>query len=231
MSDTTTVKNKIATTNNHPLSEQEKIKIEIKNSVDKFKDKNIADPLSADYEEPKVRKNSNYTYFEEGDTKIRILSEGISGYQYWIKETNGEGKEINKPVRVPFEDVMNIDLDADYRTFYAYFVYNYNLGKIQILCHTKKSVNKKIRKCMRRAGYENPKEYDLVINKEVADRNDPYSTEYEVLLPEKVVLDPEIQQQWEESQFNTNALYLLFDNKDPFEYQKKALEAENKAKN
>ncbi|BAY87840.1 hypothetical protein NIES267_73640 (plasmid) [Calothrix parasitica NIES-267] len=225
----TAVKEKIEATNNRSLNEQEKIKIEIKNTVDKYKDKDIADPLNVDYEEPKPKKNTNYTYFEEGDTRIRILSEGISGYQYWITEKSSEGKEINKPVRVPFEEVMNIDIDIDYRTFYAYFVYNYNLGKIQILNHTKKSISKKIRKCMKRAGYEDPKSYDLIINKEVADKNDPYSTEYEVM-PEKVVLDPEIQERWEQSQFNTNALYLLFDNKDPFEMQKQLLETKSKAK-
>ena len=175
----------------------------------------------------KIRKNSNYTQFEEGDTKLRILSEGISGYQYWITEINEEGKEINKPVRVPFEEVMNIDFDIKYKTFYAFFVYNYNLGKIQILCHTKKSVNKKMRKITKRLGYENYKDYDLIINKEVPDKNDPYSTEYEVLA-EKAVLEPEIHEIWRQSQFNTNALYLLFEGLDPFEKQKKLLEQERK---
>src|SRR3989344_733949 len=92
--------------------------------------------LEKDYKMPV---NSNYYKFKEGKNKFRVLSDAITGWEYWTTE--------NKPVRSeePFEEMPeDIKKDKEGKSrinhFWAFIVYSYENKRVQILELTQKSI-------------------------------------------------------------------------------------------
>ena len=230
MSNTTAVKEKIkTTTSDHPLTNQNQFKDKLQQIVDEYSAKNIPNPLSVDYEEP--IEYSNYMKMEEGENKFRILSEGIVGTEYWEIYEDENGKEKKRPLRILEGrkiDMSEITLDWEStpKIFEAYFVYNYKAQKIQILNVTQKSITRGIRKFTKDESWGSPINYDLVITKTVGS-NPRYDTSYSVIAKPPFVLDSYIRQQWEQSGFSKNYLYLLFAGLDPFTVREEMKEKGN----
>lgn len=187
----------------------------------------IPDPLTSSFEEPK--RYGNYTRLEEGQNILRILSEGIMGVEYWTEETDEEGRLRRKPIRQPLEQATSLTT-TDWSYFYAFFVWNYKAQKIQIFSTAKRGIIKGLKSITKNPKWGQPTGYDICITKIQTDPSDIKSVEYTVTPEPKDILDPEIKQTWENSQFNRNALLLLFVGKDPFELRRQHQEDERKAK-
>lgn len=120
--------------------------------------------LPPNSEEP--QKPSDYTKFAENSTtKLRIFDSAITGTRYWVK---GEGPN-NKPVRVKemLEVVPPEAVPDKYGRYMFYFwafkVYNYDLGMMQICDVHQSSIKDGIESYINQEEYGEPTSYDIKI--------------------------------------------------------------------
>jgi hypothetical protein len=204
--------------NNQIATQDSRKIIEIHEIVAPYQDLEIPNPLDPNFEEPK--KYGDYVRLEEGNNSFRILSEGIIGCEYWTEEFDQETKKIKKkPNRKPINEIPSLPTN-EWNYFQAFFVWCYKANKIQILCTTKRGIAKGLKTLINNQKWGEITEYDICITRKQTDPNDIKSVEYTVNPEPPALLDPEINQQWQDSGFNRNALYLLFAGLDPFEYQR-----------
>ncbi len=200
------------------------LEAQLQNILTRYEAQDIPNPLNPEFEEPK--RYGDYTRLEEGDNSFRILSEGIFGVEYWTENFDPEsGKVKNKPIRRPLAETTSLET-ADWSYFYAFFVWNYKAEKIQILNTAKRGIVKGLKTLINNQKWGDITQYDICITRRQTDPSDPKSVEYTVTPEPKTVLDPEISEKWESSNFNRHTLYMLFDGLDPFEYARKAKEQE-----
>ena len=147
------------------------------------------------YEMPET---SNYMKLTEGEHTFRVMSSAIVGYEYFTNE--------NKPVRSeePFEETPSIKDGGLVKHFWSFVVYNYQAKKLQILNLTQKTIMEPLK-----ALVDNPKwgsifEYDIVITRKGMTKND---TTYSVVPNPKEPVSQEIQDLYDNSNINLNALY------------------------
>jgi hypothetical protein len=163
--------------------------------------------LGAGYEAPKG--GSSYMKLIKGENVIRILSNAITGFEFW--------NDDNKPVRskeVP-SSTPNIKCDADgvptrVKHFWAFVVYNYATSGIEILQINQSSIQTAITNLVKDEDWGNPKGYDIKITK----KGDGLTTEYSVNPKPAKPVDTEIL-----AKFNANSINLeaLFVGGNPFE--------------
>lgn len=158
-------------------------------------------PLSSSYREP--TQPSQFLKFEiDKTTRIRILDEGIAGFEAWTQAEN-------KPIRLPmneqgqpegqFDVPIKKKKDKDGKetnqdkisVFWAFTVWNYELEEIQVWSFTQAGIKKAITNYRQDADYSNLLSYDLKITKKKTGSL-PTDVEYAVLagkeskLPETV---------------------------------------------
>ncbi|WP_395019784.1 hypothetical protein [Dongia sp.] len=139
------------------------------------------DFLPNDY---KIPTSSNYLKLTEGEHTFRVLSSAITGYEYFNVD--------NKPVRSKeqFEDVpTDMKKGGRINPFWAFVVWNYDEGRIQILELTQKSIMFPIKALTENAKWGNPKNYDITITRKGTGLQD---TEYSVMPNPHTELAPEI---------------------------------------
>jgi len=156
--------------------------------------------LPQDYQAPKSA--GFYMKLQDGENRIRILSNAIVGWEDWIE---------NRPVRYRMDQKPKTQNDPKkpIRHFWAFIVWNYNESKIQILQISQASIRKTLESLCQDADWGSPWLYDIKIIKSGALKD----TEYMVNpLPHKPVSD-----QIREA-FSKQPCYLeaLFENADPF---------------
>jgi|SRR5208337_950542 len=156
--------------------------------------------LPENYQAPK---NSNfYMKLQDGENKIRILSQPILGWEDWIE---------NKPIRYRFDQkpCKANDPKKPVRHFWAFVVWNYQEEKIQILQITQATIRNNIEALCKDEDWGEPYFYDLKIIR----KGEGVDTEYMVNpLPHKP-LNPKVIEAFKENPCNLEA---LFDNNDPF---------------
>jgi hypothetical protein len=212
---TTTIKNQPPATNNLT-----NVKEEIQTLLAPYKALDIANPLDPDFEEPK--RYSDYAQIEIGDNRFRVLSEGIFGVEYWTETLDRKTrKNKKKPIRRPIAEIPALETD-DWSYFYAFFVWNYTAQKIQILCTSKRGIVNGLKWSIDNPNWGDITQYDICISKDLKNPKDPKSAEYKVTPKSLTVLDREIAEKWQNSNFNRHALYMLFEGLDPFEYARMA---------
>ena len=168
--------------------------------------------LPKDYQAPKSE--SKYlNKFEDGTTRIRVLSDFIIGWSYWVPNPDKPGS--NKPVRVK-EELMEVPAQAlpdkyghYVRHFWCGVIWNYKESKIQIMEITQKSIQDPIYNYEMDEDWGDVKSYDLKITR--TKEND--KVKYEVTPAPKTELSMDIANAFAEKNINLNALY---DGKDPF---------------
>lgn len=156
--------------------------------------------------------SSHYMKFADGDNKIRIVTDAITGWLYWVK---GEG-DTNKPVRVkampdevPAEALP--DKFGNYvKEFYAFGVWNYNEKKIQILEVTQTSIQEALFNLHSSEDWGDPKSYNITIIR--GDKGG--RVKYDVQPSPPSELSMEIANAVAEKPMNLAA---LFENGDPFQ--------------
>ncbi len=156
--------------------------------------------LPKGYELPETA--SGYMRLEQGANKFRVLSSAIVGYEYWTTE--------NKPVRSKEswsekpKDVKT-DKDGKYRInhFWAFIVWNYKTGSVQILEVTQKTIQKSVEALVASEAWGDPKGYDIVITK----TGEQLKTEYHVNPEPPKALEEHVQALYKDTYINLNALY------------------------
>jgi len=160
--------------------------------------------LPKGYEAPKS--SNYYMKLQEGDNKIRILTQPILGWEDWLEE--GATK---KPVRFRFDSKPTKPLNASkpVKHFWAFVVWNYAEEQIQILHVTQATIRNGIESLCNDEDWGAPFFYDIKIIK----KGEKIETEYTVNpLPHKP-LAKHIIEKFNERPCNLDALY---DNEDPF---------------
>ena len=162
---------------------------------------------------------SNYVKFEEGETKIRILTDPVMGNQWWDTVVV-DGKDKLQPIRLDATKEIPADIivrdkdksDPDFRIshFWAMVVWNYNESRIQILEITQKTIMNKIENLLVSEDWGDPKGYDLTIVKS----GEKLETKYDVIPTPPAEVAGEITKAHGETPVKLEA---LFENVDPFE--------------
>ncbi|MGY2133628.1 hypothetical protein ACW9KT_15470 [Hymenobacter sp. HD11105] len=121
--------------------------------------------LPTNYEAPKPA-GGNYTKLQDGENRLRILSNPVIGWVYWSTD--------NKPVRSALNPgACPADMragDNNGRTerpkeFWAMKVYNYGTQEMQILEVTQTQIKNALAELSRDEDWGHPKNYDLKIGK------------------------------------------------------------------
>lgn len=157
--------------------------------------------LPTGYQAPKAV--GGYMKLQEGENKIRILSQPIIGWEDWTLD--------KKPVRYRMENkpLKSIDPKKPVKHFWSFIVWNYNEEQIQILHLTQATVRNSIEALCNDNDWGQPFHYDLKIVK----KGEGTDTEYMVNpLPHKDVSSA-IKQAYQDKPCYLEA---LFDNQDPF---------------
>lgn len=168
--------------------------------------------LPKGYEMPKDP--SRYMKLEEGQNTFRVLSEAITGWEYWTEEDGNR-----KPMRVrDFDELPEkvrtaTDKQEQAKHFWAFAVYNTTTKEIQVFEVTQRSIMKMLGALINdEENWGDPKKYNITITKKKTGSN-PFDVEYSVMpLPPKP-LDPGIVKLYEDMQVKLEA---LFAGKDPF---------------
>lgn len=156
--------------------------------------------LPEGYEAPK---SSNfYMKLQDGENKIRILTQPILGWEDWIENKPARYRMENKPKK-------SFDPKKPLRHFWSFVVWNYNDEQIQILHLTQATIRHNIEALCHDTDWGAPFFYDIKIIK----KGEGTSTEYVVNpLPHKPLPSYIIEC------FNERpcCLEAIFDNADPF---------------
>lgn len=156
--------------------------------------------LPPDYQAPKS--SNNYMKLQDGENKIRILSQPIFGWEDWVE---------NKPVRYRFNQkpAKSNDPKKPIRHFWCFIVWNYQEERIQILNITQATIRSNIETLCKDADWGDPYFYDIKIIR----KGEGTDTEYMVNpLPHRPAT-PRMIEAFKESPCHLDA---LFDNADPF---------------
>jgi len=157
--------------------------------------------LPEDYEAPRV--GGYYMKLQQGENRIRILSQPILGWEDWSAE--------GKPIRFAYDKKPEkaINPAKPVKHFWAFIVWNYKDEQIQILQVTQAGVRKGLEALSKDADWGAPFFYDIKIIKE----GEEMKTKYMVNpLPHKPTALHIIES------FNARPCYLeaLYQNEDPF---------------
>ena len=156
--------------------------------------------LPVGYQAPKS--SGNYMKLQDGENKIRILSQPVLGWEDWVDQ---------KPVRYRMDEKPSSSHDPKkpLRHFWAMIVWNYRDEQIQILQITQASIRSAIETLCNDADWGAPYFYDLKIVKS----GQKMDTEYVVNpLPHKPVA-PHIEVEFYAKPINLDALFV---GEDPF---------------
>lgn len=172
--------------------------------------------LPKDYKVPE--KPSKYMKFQEGKNAIRMMSEIIMGYEYWVDDS--ENKDKRKPIRVKTEKEVpeefskasagNWKVRAKY--FWAVVVWNYQAETIQILEITQATVQKQLTKFMSNPKWGDSAKYDILIYK-TKTGVEARDVEYQIMPEPKSKMDKGIVQFYKDLDVKLEA---LFEGEDPF---------------
>lgn len=164
------------------------------------------DFLPEDYKLP-TWNSDKYCKFWEGTTRIRILEKPVIGWRYFNTE-NIPFMSKEKPTTTPW-----IKEESKLKEFWAMVIWNYEISKIQILQIDQNWIKSSILEYAKDPDWGSPKNYDLKITK----TGQKLETKYSVIPGKIAEITEEIEQLYNETFINLNA---LFEWKDPFEMPK-----------
>lgn len=152
------------------------------------------------YEVPQGK--SNYTKFEQGDNRFRILSKPIVGWEDW---------KDKKPFRYRMDEKPKTSFDPkkEVKHFWAFIVFNYQQKEIQILQVSQKSIQAAIKGYAQDEDWGNPFEYDINISR----KGEGMDTEYTITPKPHKKVSAEILQAFKDKPCFLEA---LFSGADPF---------------
>ena len=155
---------------------------------------------------------SNYLRLIPGKHRVRILSEAVAGYEWW-EDTPDGGRHPN---RIPMDGRPPVEYAESVKKFLAFAVYNYEIGKIQVLEITQASIQKELKAYEKDPEWGNLMDFDLEIERTGIDKN---TTRYRVSPKPKADPSEEVIKAVEEG---LPVLEALFKSEDPFAWNKDA---------
>jgi hypothetical protein len=158
--------------------------------------------LPKGYSAPKT--SGSYMKFEEGMNKFRIVTDAVTGFEYW--DTNNKPKRLRE---MPREIPKDIRGDSAIKHFWAFGVINRWNNQIQILEITQAGIMRDVTALFENPDWGDPKGYDLNIQRTGKGLETKYTTQPS---PHKA-LTPEEQKLIQETKIN---LENLFYGEDPF---------------
>ena len=153
----------------------------------------------------------NYTKCLPGETRLRILSDAVIGYEYW--------NDDNKPVRCkdnPGSKPAGMRQQAPnggeerVKEFWAFKVYDYATGSMGLWQVTQAQIKSAILSLYHDADYGHPKAYDLKINR----TGSGLDTKYTVVPAPLKAVSVEVKEAFAATPIDLSA---LFENRSPFE--------------
>jgi hypothetical protein len=171
--------------------------------------------LPTDYQTPETP--TNYlNKFEEGKTRIRILSSAIVGYELWVdrkpirrlSDTEFTNDQLNKSDISTFTGKKKLP-----EHFWAFAAYDYKNKKIVIAIIKQKTVQQGISSLIDDPEWGSPFEYDIEVTKVKEEKK----TKYSVTPKPHKALDKAIKEEYEGMKINLKALY---EGADPFETER-----------
>ncbi|HYF04597.1 MAG TPA: hypothetical protein VEA59_00330 [Patescibacteria group bacterium] len=163
----------------------------------------MKDFLPDNYEMPVT--TGNYMKLEKGENTFRVLSSAVVGWEYWNVD--------DKPVRLKSKpEIMPADMrsDSNLKHFWAFVVWNYKAGKVQVLEVTQKTIQDSILALVEDEDWGSPKGYDIKINR----IGDKLETVYTVSPKPHSPLKLEIESAYRNTPVDLNN---LFTGDDPFD--------------
>ena len=116
---------------------------------------------------------SNYLKLTPGKHRIRILSEAIAGYSWWIDTPEGG----RRPQRIKMDGRPPVEYAESVKKFLAFAIYNYELSKIQVWEINQVSIQKELKALEVDSDWNNLMDFDLEIERTGQDKN---TTRYRV---------------------------------------------------
>jgi len=163
--------------------------------------------LPDNYERP-ASSGGNYAKLEDGQNRFRFLSPAIVGWLYW----NTENKPVRlkeRPETLP-DDIRHENGKPDkVKHFWAFAVWNYKEGKVQILELTQASIQGPIEDLVMTEDWGDPTGYDITITK----KGQKLDTEYSVQPSPHKPVPTEAVDAYKATPVNLQALFV---NEDPF---------------
>ena len=153
-------------------------------------------------DEIKTEATSNYTRFANGKTRVRMLGTPVFGWETW---------KDKKPVRFELDQKIPVEKIGEdgVKQFMAIKVYNYNLGCVQVMQITQKTILKAIKDYSKNSDYGNPTGYDI----EVTKTGEGMGTKYTVIASPPKPLTAEVKKADDETEVEVQ---LLLIGSDPF---------------
>jgi hypothetical protein len=168
--------------------------------------------LPKDYEMPAGA--GNYLKLEEGDNVIRILSNVVVGWEYWVDDSEGK----RKPIRVKTYDELPAEVKKwegmkRPKHFWAMVIWNRKAESVQVYEVTQRSIMVSLKALFEDEDWGNPNGYDIKVVKEKTGA-EAKDVNYHVNPKPHKPLEKEIAQEFMEKKVNLEA---LFTGDDPFE--------------
>jgi len=139
--------------------------------------------LPKDEKEPITKNYLNPSDVDEKGITFRVLSNSITGQEYWKTIVNEQGESTRKPVRIGATESVSIaeleenrwgKLDIP-KYFWAFVVWNVDAKKVQIMNITQKSIRRQIKALLKNEKWGDPHGYDLTLTKTGEGRDTEYT--------------------------------------------------------
>jgi hypothetical protein len=153
-----------------------------------------------DYEKPS--RGSRYlNSFPAGDTKFRIVSEAIVGWQDWLDR---------KPVRTKEKPEISNDPLKPAKHFWSFVIWDYSDATVKIMTITQATLQDAIYDLANDVNWGDPRGYDIIVKK----TGDKLETKYIVMPVPPKAIDESIKTELEKVKVTLDALYA---GDDPFD--------------
>lgn len=155
---------------------------------------------------------SNYTKLTPGKHRLRVLGDAISGWEWWSDTPEGG----RTPKRIREDENPPVALADQVKKFLAFPVWNYALGRVQVLEVAQPSIQRELIALEKDKDWGDLQTYDIEIDRTGVDK---MTTRYRVTpkpvkeLPLEVVAAVEA---------GLPVLEALFESQDPFNYNSNA---------
>ena len=149
-----------------------------------------------------------------GEHRIRVLSNSISGWLWWIEEGDG----AKKPQRIPLDQNPPVEFADSVKKFLTFIVWNYDVERVQVWEVTQGSIQKELKRLDHDPDWGALTGYDIKVTRVGTDMN---TTRYAVTPKPKSELGKEIEKVIKEG---LPVLDALFKGEDPFKFNPNATE-------
>lgn len=146
---------------------------------------------------------SNYMKLKEGDNVFRVLSSAVVGFEYWTAD-NAPKRLKEYPKTTPSDIRREKDGTSRVKLFWAFIVWNYAIGRVQMLEITQSTIQGAIENLVKDVDWGDPKGYDIKINKQ----GEGLETEYSVSPKPHTPLKAEIQSEFANTPYDLNNLFI-----------------------